>query len=533
MDWFPPIKTFGEILPECMIELVSGGPSQTSLKLLLWDGTNSKILPRVSIEPLPDWGFSTNVFEPPDIDSSILRAIRFPTHAAPPSSQGELFVEVRNLIMQYTGLPDDLGRLLTYCVFASWFSDCTPISICVSIIGPESRQGWHLFRLLSCLFRRALVLSDVNLSGLCSLPTGLFPALFLEQHELSTQSEKVLHALNTRGTFIPWKGRLVNLCWPKVIRSERPLSNRALGERAIVIPVEPGWMLLPILDPQTQQDIANRLQPKLLRYRLINFRRIAKAIGDFPTLEEPLREVACCLSNCVPEMPGVQEEMASLFEERNRQVQSDCENDPNFIVVQAMLSFCHQADTETVRVAEVASAVNVILEQEGEMLELSPKAVGGRLELLSLNTKRIDAKSRGMLLTDARRKLIHKRAWEYGVTETRDTQRCEYCKHFAQLEVERTQPYNPCKIFESLSQPEEAPSQPPVQPEISRGPLSDQDKIFETLDEPKEAPGQPPVRPMKNIAQFSDQSRDIGSPRWVEDQDDRDIIDKLEEDNKF
>ncbi|PYU22768.1 MAG: hypothetical protein DMG30_13805 [Acidobacteria bacterium] len=28
--------------------------------------------------------------------------------------------------------------------------------ICISIIGPESRQGWKLFRLLSCLFRRAL-----------------------------------------------------------------------------------------------------------------------------------------------------------------------------------------------------------------------------------------------------------------------------------------------------------------------------------------------------------------------------------------
>jgi hypothetical protein len=392
---------------------------------------------------MPDWGFGTNVFAPPDIDSTILRAIRFPTHAAPYSSDCELFNEVCNLIAQYTELPDKLGRLLTYCVFASWFSDCTPISICVSIIGPESRQGWQLFRLLSCLFRRALPLSDVSLSGLCSLPTGLFPSLFLEQRELSTQSEKVLDALNAPDTFIPWKGRLVNLCWPKVIRSEEPLSHRTLGESAIEIPADTGCWSLQILDPHTQHEIANRLQPKLLMYRLNNFRRIAHSFVDFPDFVQPVREVACCLAACVPDMPEVRAEMICLLEDRNRQVQSDREIDPQLIVLQVMLSFCHQADRKSVRVAEVANAVNAILEQEGEMFELSPKAAGRKLELLGLNTKRIDAKGRGMLLTDARRQLIHKRAWDYGVAETRDTPRCEYCKHFAQLEQERTLPYVP------------------------------------------------------------------------------------------
>jgi hypothetical protein len=444
MPWDPHIKTFGEILPDCMIELVSGGPSQTSFKLLLWDGNKAQIKPRVSIEPQPELGFETNVFAPPDIDSTILRAIRFPTHAAPYSSDCELFNEVFNLIERYTDLPEELARLLTYCVFASWFSDCTPTSICVSIIGPESLQGWQVFRLLSCLFRRALPLSDVNLSGLCSLPTGLFPALFLEQRELSTQSEKVLDALNARDTFIPWKGRLVNLCWPIVIRSEEPLSNRTLVESAIEIPVDPGCSSLLMLGPQAQQEIANRFQPRLLMYRLNNFRRIANSSVDFPDFVPPVREVACCLAVCVPDMPEVRPEMTFLLEERNRQVQSDREIDPKLIVLQAMLSFCHQASRKSVRVAEVASAVNAILEQESEMFELSPKAAGGKLKLLALNTKRIDAKNRGMLLTDARRQLIHKRAWDFGVTETRDLQHCEYCKHFAQLEEERTRPYVPC-----------------------------------------------------------------------------------------
>jgi hypothetical protein len=502
MQWDPCIKTFGEILPDCMIELVSGGPSQTSFKLLLWDGTHTQIAPRVSIKPVPDWGFGTNVFKPPDIDSSILRAIRFPTHAARYSSQGELFVEVFNLIEQYTDLPEKLGRLLTYYVFASWFSDCTPVSICVSIIGPESRQGWQLFRLLICLFRRALPLSDVNLSGLCSLPTGLFPALFLEQRELSTQSEKVLHALNARDTFIPWKGRLVNLCWPRVIRSEETVGNRTLGDGAIEIPVDPGCWSLPTLDPQTQQDIANRLQPKLLMYRLNNFRRIGQSRVDFPNFVQPLREVARCLADCVPDMPEVKAELTLLLEERNRQVQSDREIDLKLIVLQAMLSFCHQANRKSVRVAEVASAVNAILEQEGEMFELSPKAVGGKLELLGLHTKRIDAKSRGMLLTNDRRQLVHKLAWDCGVAETRDLQRCEYCQHFAQLEEERMQPIVPSKSIPPFARPERAPAQTLVQPNISRDPNSDQ-------------------------------RENIGSSHWTENKHDEDFVDKLEKENEL
>jgi hypothetical protein len=490
------IKTFGEIFPASMIELVSCGPSQVRCQLLLWDGTKAHLVTSVRSEPAADSGFGATIFEPPEIDSTILRAIRFPTHAAPYSSSCELFVEVFGLIQEYTGLPEKLCRLLTYCVFASWFSDRTPIQICISIIGPESRQGWQLFRLLSCLFRRALPLSDANLSGLCSLPNGLFPALFLEQRELSTQSEKVLCALHGRDTFIPWRGRLVNLGWAKVIRSEEPLSNFALGVGAIEIPVDPGCCSFPMLDLWIQRKIANRFQPMLLMYRLNNMSRITNSLIDFPDFAPPVREVACCLTDCMPDMPDVQAEMTSLLEERNRQVQSECETDPNSIVLEAMLSFCHQENKKSVRVAEVASAVNAILEQDGELFELSAKAAGGKLKLLGLYTKRIDAKNRGLLLTDAARHLIHKLAWDCGVDETRDVQSCTYCKHFAKVEEESKQPFVPGKGLLLSVQPQGDQPQPVVQPNI----------------------GQPPS---------VDQGEDMRSPRWIENEDDQKLVDKL------
>jgi hypothetical protein len=493
------VKTFGEILPTHIIELVADGPSQLSFQLVLWNGNEAVVAP--SMRTTPESGFGVTVFEPPDIDSTVLRAVRFPTHLATYPSSLELFIEVFNLIQVYTLLPEKPCRLLTYCVFASWFFDCTPISICVSIIGPESRQGWQVFRLLSCLFRRPLPLSDVSLSGLCSLPSGLCPTLFLEQRELSTQSEKFLHASGARDTFIPWRGRLVNLDWAKVIRSEEPLRKFTGGGSVIEIPVDPGVWSLPWFDVAMQREIADRFQAMLLMYRLNNIRQIENPLVDFPDFVQPVREVACCLTGCMPDMPYVESEMTSLLEERNLQVQSERETEPISIVIETMLSFCHQKK-KFVRVAEVATAVNAISEQEGEMLELSPEAVGRKLKLLGLFTNRIDAQSRGLFLTEATRQLIHRLAWDHGVTKTRDL-RCKDCKHFAKLHDERKtlKPIDFGKGLETSVQRQEEPAHPLVQPNVG---------------------DQPPVH----------QGEGIRPPRGNGTKDDQDVVDKFKNENE-
>ena len=492
------IKTFGEIFPTQIIELVSGGPGLFSFQLVLWDGKEASIWS--SLRKASPSGFGVTIFEPPEVDSNILRAIRFPTPPHAYSSISELFRLVAGLIQDYTALSEKLCRLLAYCVFASWLADCTPIPICISIVGPESSQGRQLFRVLSCLFRRALPLSDVSLSELCSLPSGLFPALFLEQRELSTQSEKVLYASHGRGTSILWKGRPVDLGWAKVIRCEEPLNNFSLGPAVIEIPVDPVPHSIPMLHPGTEQRIAGWFQPMLLMYRLMHIHRIADSRVDFPDFAPPVREVACCLAQCMPDIPDVQSEMTSLLEERNLQVQSEFETNPLSIVIEAMLSFCHKK-VKSVRVAEVATAANAISEQDGETLELSAKAAGDKLKLLGLRTQRIDARSRGLFLTEATRQLIHKRAWDYGVTKTRDMQLCKDSKHFAKLEKERTKPTALGKG-----------PQPSVQP---------QDDHLRPL-----------VQPNTDQAQSVDQGQDIEAPRESGSNDKQDLVDKLKKESQ-
>src|SRR5208282_6272574 len=209
------IETYGERAPQFMIELVADDPRTEALKLLLWDGAEQHIDSHLRQEGAPGSIFAPRIISAPEVDSTIRRAIRFPTHAAPYESTRELLGEVCALIDKYAGLRGTLASLAAYSVLASWLVDCIEIPICLSIIGPVLTQGRQLFRLLSCLYRRALLLSEMTLTGVYSLPTDLCPALFVERCESNQDLPKLLRASSTRDSYVPRNGRLVNLCCAK------------------------------------------------------------------------------------------------------------------------------------------------------------------------------------------------------------------------------------------------------------------------------------------------------------------------------
>lgn len=494
------ISTFGEVWPHLIIDLVTSKPPETGFQLISWDGSRIEVAP--SVRTVSDSGsfYYEKLYGVPQLDPTLLQAMRFPAEALEYSSEYELFTDITGNIQGYTNLSEELSRLLAYCVFASWFPDCAPKPLCISILGPESRQGRQLFRLLSCFFRRPLLMSDVNLAALCSLPTGLAPTLFLEQSELTRQAEKALYVPTARDTFIPWKGRLVNLSWTKVIRSEAPLKSAALGAMVIEIPVDPG-NTAPALEFRTQEKITKEFQAKLLMYRLKNRARVPRRVVEFPTLLPEVQDIAYALCDCAPE--GVfdfQAELTLLLEGQNRQAQAEVGMNLNAILLDVLLSFCHQQDRTAIRVGEVADEANKALEQMDETIELSAKAVGGRLRSLGLYTQRIDALSRGLLLTDAMRNLIHKLAWGCRAMQSRDGVGCKHCQHFARLE-QKGVPFDPLASLGLVAKPEATEEQSPVE-------------------------SKPAIAP-------SAQNEDRGSSRWIETEEDQKFVDKLKKDLEF
>ncbi len=338
------VKTFGEVSQRFMIELMATNPPHTGLQLLYWDGKTAKIGSTFSVKShsSPDSGLysicNETIFEPPELEATLLQAIRFPTDVADYDSDGRLLMDLIGLIGLYSDLSEKLCYLLAYYVLSNWVADSHPSPICVSIIGPESRQGWQLSRLLSCLVRRPLLLSDVNLAALCSLPVGLSPTLFLEQPELSRQAAKAMFLPNVRDTFLPWKGRLVNLCFAKVVRTEEPLGPAALGPLAIEIPVDPSCNGFPTLEPWLQEKLRKDYQPKLLMYRLRKRRQVGVCRVDFSNFGSRVSELGYQLASCQLGKEGLKEEMIWMLEDLNEQVQAEEETNLNALVLEALLS---------------------------------------------------------------------------------------------------------------------------------------------------------------------------------------------------
>ncbi len=417
MEQASQTKTFGEVSPKFMIELISDGMPIGSFKLLLWDGTQTFIQDHVRLKLKPGSDSGAIILGPLDVDPTVRQAMRFPAHDAPYGSCRGLFNDVCEVVRKYTDLSSKLVSLAAYSVFASWFSDFTPIPVCVSIVGPHSYQRSNLFRLLSCLYRRPLLLGEISAAAICSLPMELCPALFLERYEFSRQLQKVLRASSARDIYIPRRGRLINACCAKVICSEELLDNEELGNSTIEIPVIPTRQPLPILEKCAQQEIAREFQSKLLRFRLTNYNLVRYSTFDVQQFESSARDLARCLGACVSEDPELQKDIIPLLKERNEEFQADsaCSKYLNAIVIETMLSFCHEERKQSVHVREIASGVNAILKVRGEMLQMTPKQVGNKLRGMGLTTKRLDAFGRGIQLLDPVRQRIHRLAWNYHI----------------------------------------------------------------------------------------------------------------------
>ena len=438
MERLPQSETFGEAFPEFMIELVASDTSPKGVELLCWDGTQAHIQPRVQLAAAPGAKFKPRVFDSPDLESSIWRAIRIPTHAASYESSRALFSDLCSLVIRFTDLCEKHVQLASHAILASWFSECTAVPIWLSIVGPRSSRGSQLFRLLSCLYRRPLVLGEMSLSRFYSLPMDLCPSLFIERYEPGRDVDRFLRTTNVQGGYVPRKGRLVTLSGARVICSEEPFYDGALGGSGIDIPVTPAHQPLPILDRPTQQQIADEFQPKLLMYRLRNHRRVVESKYDAPEFLSLVRELARCLGACVPDEPELQRGISSLLREQDEELEADRAIDLNAAVVETMLSLCHDNARQFARVAEITNAVNAILERSGELLELKPRTIGYKLKALGLTTKRLDAAGRGMPLLRATRALIHRLARDYAVLAGRGNQECSDCEHVSQAEEDET-----------------------------------------------------------------------------------------------
>jgi hypothetical protein len=417
----------------CTIDLVSGEPYEGILSLAV--STDSKILIQPHFEMTLPNGSTSVTYVPVEMDASVRKAMRFPSGASEFGSSSQLLDEVRKSILEYTHLPESSAFLASYAVLSSWFPEALSSAICLAICGPSCPQRDQLFRVLSCMYRRALLLNEINLGALSSLPLDLSPSLFVEHFDDTPRTQKALRATLTRSYF-PSKGRLVPTSCMTVISTDEPMIGAAIpGWNIVEIPVNNIRTSPPFLTSDAQLKIAESLQPKLLMYRLKNFSQVKNSIFDGAPLESPVRELARGLGACVVDDADRQQELVRLLKDKEEEALQDMSWEPRVTVLEALLSLCHEAARESVHVGEVTTVANEILRQNGEMLEMTPRIVGSKLRSLGLTTSRLNSEGRGFLLTKENRKRIHKLAFDYRIELPHMTKEpCQEC-----LEIERQQ----------------------------------------------------------------------------------------------
>src|SRR5271155_2879306 len=430
MQQASPTETFGEVSSKFMIELINDGMPFGSFKLLLWDGKDAFIQDHVELKLKPGSDSGAVRLGPPNVDPTIRQAIRFPKRFAPFHSTQQLFDDICALVQRFTHLSPERASLASYSVLASWFPDCTPVPVCVSIIGPRCCQKSNLFRLLSCLFRRPLVLGEIG-AAICSIPTELYPALFLERCERDPQLPKVARTPSTQRTYVPWKGRLRNVCCAKVICIDERFDFASLGQGAVEIPVTPTHRKLPILESQAQEEIAEEFQAKLLGFRLSKYDQVRNSDFDLNCWMSSVRDLGRTLGACLGDVPELRKEIPSLLRELDEELQleSECTIELRGSILEALKRICQEKNRRFIYVGEIAVRANAILEERGEIQVLSAKRVGTVLKSMGIYTRRLDASGRGILLLKRVRARIYSLASDCAAFFVENLEgRCAECR---------------------------------------------------------------------------------------------------------
>src|SRR5208282_5018114 len=105
------IKSQGQLFPDgALIEVVRQLGDERNLALLHWDGNRSVIAGRLELDG--------TIYEPPDFPPSLLRALRLPVDSQPYGSAAALVKDMATTIAGYTGLYDDLARIVAFSFIA-------------------------------------------------------------------------------------------------------------------------------------------------------------------------------------------------------------------------------------------------------------------------------------------------------------------------------------------------------------------------------------------------------------------------------
>jgi hypothetical protein len=400
------VATAGESFPNAMIELVADPLDPSKLKLLLWDGAKVKVAPRIK--------YGCRTYEPVALDPTVVCGVRWPTRRDDFGSARELFDRILSLVTENIGITEEPARLLVYFIFSSWFPDRLAVAPGLAIVGSAVGEAIQFLRFLHCVCRRPILLAGMSQADLISLPLSVYPTLLLDRPRLTRSLRSFLSTSNRRGLVAVRRGKVLDVCCPKVIYFGMEEVPAALGSAMLRITLPLTAVCGQTLDDERLNHIAAELQGKMLAYRLANFAKIRVSQLEGTNFTNQTRELAANLAACVMGDPELAAGVVPLLKERDEYIRGQRDRELETVVIEAILAVFHEKEKDRVQVKEIAALANSILRSRGEFIEYSPEEVGHRLDILGLQRTRTSGGMCLVLNSDMRR-FVHRLARTYDV----------------------------------------------------------------------------------------------------------------------
>jgi len=400
------VGTAGGSLAGATIDLVADSSDPYSLNLVLWDKSRARVAPRIE--------YSGEVYEPIVLDPTIVHCVQWPKCPLKYGSTGQLFERVRGLITRHIEISDQSARLLTHFVFSTWFSDRLSLAVGLAILGPADSEGIHLLRLLRCLCRRSMLLSEASQASLLSLPLQISPTLLMNRPMLTRQLRKFLSTSNRRGLATVKRGKLMEVCCPKAVYFGMDRIPEDIASVMIQVSLSGTTAKVSALGDEALNQVAAELQGKMLAYRLANYSRIRVSDCHDTNFTPQTREIVMNLAACVADDTKLAGEVVPLLNDQDNLVRGQSDQKLDAAILGAVLVCLHEKKSDRVQVKEITALANTLLRTQGEIVEYRPEEVGHRLDGFSLWRTR---QNEGMFLLLGRdtSRLVHRLALGYGV----------------------------------------------------------------------------------------------------------------------
>jgi hypothetical protein len=413
------VATDFKALPDgSLLEPVTTRETPLELQLLHWSSSRFDIADRVH--------FGGKVFAPPQWSPSLLRAVRMPTAVMPSGPPRLIFNRISEVLRTFVDLPDEmLVRVVAY-VLATWFPESLTVAPLLWITGPSTSGKTTLLRLLHCLCRRAILVTDVTPAALYSLPALLKPTLLIDECELGNTGAdqhviRLIRAGSTRGVYVARRDEVFDPFCLKAVASRTWPDDGAVASRAVFIAMLPTRRILPAFDPQLIADEVDALQAQLLDFRLRNFHLVrVPQLRAASELNPRTLQIARSLATPFLGDKLLEGKLIPSLCQQDQEADAVRHEQPECVVVEALFKLAHEKPVGELFVQGIALRANNILIERGDGRSFTAKRVGIILRSLGIKTERLGSWGRGICINPHHQRQVHRLAHAFGITR-RDT----------------------------------------------------------------------------------------------------------------